>query len=318
VTGFDDSEITVTGGTKGTFTPVSATVYTLEVTGTGGTVTASVDATAATSASGSGNGNAAATPYSNFYQDTWTINLPGNVPMELIRIPAGTFTMGSPSGELSRNSDETEHAVTLTQDFYLGKTEVTQQQWLAIQPLPWPGTAPSAGFGLGDNYPAYNVSYNDIGSWMTALNTHVTEPGTFSLPTEAQWEYACRAGTTTRFNFGDGFASNETSDTAGGRGDNMWFTGNNSPNGTKAVGQKPANAWGLHDMHGNVWEWCSDWYGTYPGTVTDPTGPVSGSVRVFRGGSWVNSAQGCRSARRGNGNPTLRGDGLGFRVLAVR
>jgi formylglycine-generating enzyme required for sulfatase activity len=171
---------------------------------------------------------------------------------------------------------------------------------------------------VGGTMPVHNVSYNDIGSWMTDLNTAITEPGTFSLPTESQWEYACRAGTTTRFNFGDGFASNETSDTAGGRGDNMWFTGNNSPNGTKAVGQKPANAWGLHDMHGNVWEWCADWYDTYPGTVTDPTGPVSGSFRVIRGGSWVNGAGDCRSAQRNGGNPAVRGSFIGFRVLAVR
>jgi formylglycine-generating enzyme required for sulfatase activity len=312
VTGFDDSDITVTGGTKGTFTPVSATVYTLEVTGTGGTVTASVDATAATSASGSGNGNAAATPYSNFYQDTWTINLPGNVPMELIRIPAGTFTMGSPTDELSRLSDETQHTVTLTQDFYLGKTEVTQNQWVALQSFPVAQTY------VGGTMPVHNVSYNDIGSWMTDLNTAITEPGTFSLPTESQWEYACRAGTTTRFNFGNGFGANEFCSNEAERTNNMWYCGNNSPNGTKAVGQKPANAWGLHDMHGNVWEWCADWYDTYPGTVTDPTGPVSGSNRVVRGGSWSGFAQGCRSAQRSDNAPASRGSNVGFRVLAVR
>ncbi|MDX2176304.1 MAG: formylglycine-generating enzyme family protein [Candidatus Sumerlaeia bacterium] len=208
--------------------------------------------------------------------------------------------------------DETEHQVTLTQDFYLGKTEVTQDQWAALQSFPVAQTF------VGGTMPVHNISHDDVGSWMTALNTHVTEPGTFSLPTESQWEYACRAGTTTRFNYGDGFASNETTDTAGGRGDNMWFAGNNSPNGTKTVGQKPANAWGLHDMHGNEWEWCSDWYGTYPGTVTDPTGPVSGSFRVLRGGDWNDNARVCRSARRSNSIPSNGLSNYGFRVLAVR
>lgn len=330
VTGFVDSDITVTGGTKGTFTPVSPTVYTLDVTGTGGTVSASVAAAAASSASGSGNGNAADS-FSNFYQDTWTITLPGSVPMELIRIPAGTFTMGSPDTELSRDNTagvETQHQVTISQDFYLGKTEVTQQQWLAIQPLPWPGTAPSATFGVGNNFPAYNVSHSGIQTWMTALNTHVTEPGTFALPTEAQWEYAARAGTTTRFNFGDGLHPTapwgEDCEITTERDTNMWYCGNNgsfgSPTyGTKAVGQKPANAWGLRDMHGNVWEWCADWYGEYdPLETENPDGPASGSIRVFRGGGWGDFAQFCRSAQRNGTGPAGRSNGVGFRVLAVR
>lgn len=312
VTGFDATDVTVSGGTKGTFTPVSASSYTLAVTGTGGTVTASVGAAAATAASGSGNGSAAATPYSNFYQDTWTITLPGSVPMELIRIPAGTFTMGSPSGETSRGSDETQHTVTLSQDFYLGKTEVTQNQWVALQSFPLAQTY------VGGTMPVHNVTWNNISSWMTALNTHVTEPGTFSLPTESQWEYAARAGTTTRFNFGNGFGANEDCSAETERTNNMWYCGNNSPNGTKLVGQKPANAWGLRDMHGNVWEWCSDWYDTYPGTVTDPTGPASGSARVRRGGSWDDLAHRCRSARRNFSFPSNRGSFIGFRVLAVR
>jgi len=326
VTDFDDSDITVTGGTKGTFTPVSPTVYTLDVTGTGGTVTASVGAAAATAASGTGNGNAAATPYSNFYQDTWTISLPGSVPMELIRIPAGTFTMGSPVGELSRGSDETEHQVTISQDFYLGKTEVTQAQWLAIYAV-FPTGGQSHGTGAGSETRAvHRVSHNDImdasTGYMKLLNDHITAtmqgPAVVTLPTESQWEYACRAGTTARFNFGNGFGADELCSAEAERTNNMWYCGNNSPNGTKLVGQKPANAWGLRDMHGNVWEWCSDRYGAYPGTVTDPTGPVSGSARVFRGGSWDGIAQGCRSARRFSNVPTARDVNVGFRVLAVR
>jgi len=263
VTGFDVNDVAVTQGTKGTFTPISSTVYTLAVNSTGGTMTAS----------------AAEISFSNFFQDTWTLTLPSPVPMELIRIPAGTFTMGSPTGELSRISNETEHTVTLSQDFYLGKTEVTQDQWVAIQSFP------QAQAFVGGTMPVRNVSHNNIQPWLAALDTAITEPGTFALPTESQWEYAARAGTATRFNFGDGFGADELCSAEAERVNNMWYCGNNSPSGTKTVGQKPANAWGLRDMHGNVREWCTDWLGTYPGIVTDPTGPVSGSNRVFRSGS---------------------------------
>ena len=162
---------------------------------------------------------------------------------------------------------------------------------------------------------------------MTALDTHVTEPGTFALPTESQWEYAARAGTTTRFNFGDGFGADELCSAETERTDNMWYCGNNSPHGTKPVGQKPANAWGLRDMHGNVWEWCADWCewvgdwydpNSPAGPVTDPTGPPTGSSRVRRGGSWGGSPGRCRSAYRDYNGPSSRHDHGGFRVLAVR
>ena len=308
VTGFDASDVTVTGATKGAFSG-SGAAYTLGITGTGGTISVSVPESATNP------GNLAST-FSNFYQDTWTLSLPGAVPMELIRIPAGTFTMGSPTGELSRQSNETEHTVTLSQDFYLGKTEVTQQQWLAVRGS-WPGPEPDSILGVGNSFPAYDVSHDDIQSFMADLDTAITEPGTFGLPTESQWEYAARAGTTTRFNFGDGFGANEFCSVEAERTNNMWYCGNNSPSGTEAVGQKPANAWGLRDMHGNVWEWCADWYGSaYPGTVTDPTGPVSGSDRVIRGGSWGYGAQSCRSAYRDNFVPTFRFNNFGFRVLS--
>ena len=301
VTGFDFSDITVTGAYKGTFTQISSTVYTIELIGTGGTVFASLEQNVVSP------NNDAAT-FSNFYQDTWTIMLPDSVPMELLRIPAGTFIMGSPFGHY-----QTQHKVTLTQDFYLGKTEVTQNQWAALQPFP------IAQNWVGGTKPVHKVSYNDILSWMRSLDEHVTETAIFSLPTESQWEYACRAGTTTRFNFGDAFGTeggfcSQTPDTV----NNMWYCGNNSPYGMKPVGQKLPNAWGLHDMHGNAREWCADLYGTYPSTVTDPTGPVDGSNPVIRGGDWFSNVLECQSAVRSADFPTYRSSTYGFRVLALR
>ena len=201
-----------------------------------------------------------------FVNDALTIQLPGGVPMELIRIPAGTFTMGSPAGELSRGMDETQFQGLLSQAAYMGKTEVTQQQWLAVRGS-WPGRAPSSTNGLGDNYPAYNVSWDDAQNFITSLNAHIVSsgqgPATVRLPTEAEWEYACRAGTTTRFSFGNGLGADEYCSAEAERVNNMWYCGNNSPFGSKVVAQKYANAFGLNDMHGNVWEWCQDWYGTY-------------------------------------------------------
>ncbi|MDX2176089.1 MAG: SUMF1/EgtB/PvdO family nonheme iron enzyme [Candidatus Sumerlaeia bacterium] len=324
VTGFDAADVTVTNGTKGAFAG-SGAVYTLEVTSPGGAVTAAVPGGAATSVA-SGVATLGDT-LSNFYQDTWTVTLrttPSLVTMDLIRIPAGTFEMGSPATELSRAGDETQHTVTLSQDFYLGKTEVTQQQWLAIRGSFTLGQA----HGTNDNLAVHFVSHDDIMNPLTGLmkllNDHLTAtsqgPATATLPTESQWEYACRAGTTTRFSFGDGLhpTDDEGCGTTTERTGNMWYCGNNSPTGTKIVGQKPANAWGLWDMHGNLSEWCSDWADAYPGTVTDPTGPASGSFRIFRGGNWNNNARDCRSARRNDFSPSIRSTSIGFRVLAVR
>lgn len=223
-----------------------------------------------------------------------------------------------------RGSDETQFQVQLTQAVYMGKTEVTQRQWLAVRGS-WPGTAPSSTYGLGNDYPAYYVSWDDAQNFITSLNAHIASSGqgplTVRLPTEAEWEYACRGGTTTRFSFGNGFGVDEDCSAEAERVNSMWYCGNNSPNGTKAVAQKPPNAFGLCDMHGNVWEWCQDWYGTYPTsppTQVDPTGPPTGSYRVVRGGGWDVNAGYCRSARRGISTPSDRYNFLGFRVLAVR
>jgi formylglycine-generating enzyme required for sulfatase activity len=252
-----------------------------------------------------------------------TVTLPGGVPLELVYIAPGTFTMGSPPGELSRLPDETQFDVQLTSGTYMGKTELTQKQWLAVMGS-WPGTAPAAATGLGDNHPAYYVSWNDAQNFLTSVTAYLAATGqgpmTMRLPTEAEWEYACRAGTTTRFSFGDGFGADESCSAEAERVDNMWYCGNQI-GGSKVVGTKPANPFGLCDMHGNVWEWCQDWSGTYPTsppTQVNPTGPSTGSNRVDRGGNWDSYVRNCRSALRHSQPPTIRLYYLGFRVLAVR
>jgi formylglycine-generating enzyme required for sulfatase activity len=261
------------------------------------------------------------------------------------RIPATSpdFTMGSPSGELGRDSDETQHTVTLTKDFYIGVFEVTQRQWELVM-----GNKPSY-FNNATYYqtrPVEQVSYYDIrenpnnsaispnwpatnavhaNSFMGKLRAKTGLTG-FDLPTESQWEYACRAGTNTALNSG----YNLTSTSQDARMDEVgryYFNGKkNGYNhgsatnaGTAAAGSYLVNTWGLYDMHGNVWEWCLDWYGDYPGTASDPKGPTSGqygSYRIFRGGGWGGNADGCRSASRFYYNPNYRGDAgdNGFRV----
>ena len=262
---------------------------------------------------------------------TLTLNLAGGVQMVLARCPAGSFTMGSPNNERNRNSDEgPAHTVKISESFYLGKYEVTQAQWKAVM-----GSNPSqfqASHGYAENLarPVEQVSWNDIAGangFLARLNTYLAgtgQGGAVRLPTEAEWEYACRAGTATRFYFGDSLAADDTgSDGAtgsaaypGNRSDFMWFGFNaENPHGTKPAGGKKKNAFGLYDLSGNVWEWCQDWYGPYAsGTVTDPTGPASGTYRVFRGGGWYDSAANCRAACRLYYTPDYRYLTIGFRL----
>jgi formylglycine-generating enzyme required for sulfatase activity len=220
-----------------------------------------------------------------------------SVGMSLKLLPAGSFTMGDAAG----SSDEKPHRVTLTRPFYMGVHEVTNAQWKRVV-----GSVPS-NWKDGDQ-PVENVSWEEAVEFCRKLSDmpeERTAGRVYRLPTEAEWEYACRAGTTTQYSFGD----DETR-----LGDYGWFDGN-SGSKTHAVGQKMPNAWGLYDMHGNVWEWCSDWYGAYSdGAVTNPQGLSSGSDRVRRGGSWLNSASICRSAYRRGPSPSNRRDILGFRL----
>ncbi|MDM8522623.1 C25 family cysteine peptidase [Desulfococcaceae bacterium HSG8] len=224
-------------------------------------------------------------------------------------IPAGTFMMGSPEDEPGRDSDETQHQVTLTQGFYMQITEVTQGQWKAVT-----GSYPPELYftECGDNCPVERVSWNDVQDFISKMNQR--GEGTYRLPTEAEWEYAARAGTNTPFYFGQCLSTDQ-----GNYDGNYPLAG--CPEGeykseTIPVASLGANAWGLYDMHGNVWEWCQDWYGSYPaGSLTDPTGPTTGSYRVTRGGCWGNSAAPCQSAFRSYYSPGARNDDRGFRLV---
>ena len=253
-----------------------------------------------------------------FTGETITIpfDLPdGAKPLEMVLIPAGTFMMGSPSDERGRSSDETQHQVTISQNFYLGKYEVTQAQWELIM-----GNNPSY-YSDNPNRPVGKVSWNDCQQFMEQLNTMGF--GIFRLPTEAEWEYACRAGTTTRFSFGDALECADSGEVYCELADQyMWWWGNNEygnhVDGTKEVGLKLPNPWGLHDMHGNASEWCSDWYQRYDkGDQIDPMGPESGLGRVKRGGSYVRSLQNCRSADRSDELPGNGFDYIGVRLVLV-
>jgi formylglycine-generating enzyme required for sulfatase activity/GH43 family beta-xylosidase len=230
--------------------------------------------------------NSAGTSYGSDKTFTTPFNTLG---MYFVRIPAGTFTMGSPSDELGRfNHEGPQHQVTLTQSFYMQSTEVTQAQWEAVM-----GSNPSYFKDCG-TCPVEQVSWDDVQEFIGKMNQR--GEGTYSLPTEAQWEYAARAGSTTAFYNGGITVTDNSYDP---NLDKIGWYGYNSSDKTHPVAQKTPNAWGLYDMSGNVYEWCQDWYGSYPsGAVTDPTGPSSGSEKVSRGGHWVNGAVRCRSAFR--------------------
>ena len=232
------------------------------------------------------------------------------VTMKLVRIEAGKFTMGSPETEKDRSKDEgPQRRVTISTPFYMGVTEVTQAQWQAVMNTqPWEGqTYVKAG---ADNAASW-ISWDNAAAFCKALSKKAGRA--VRLPTEAEWEYACRSGTTTAYGFGDDSSN---------LGDYAWYGGNAYNMDDKyahPVGVKKPNAWGLYDMHGNVWEWCADWYAdSYANADTrDPKGPSSGEARVLRGGSWDGHPQNCRAAYRYGDSPGGRDIDSGFRVVVL-
>jgi len=249
-------------------------------------------------------------------------------PTTLVFIPPGTFRMGSPTNEVDRKPfyplivEGPQTAVTISKGFWMGKYEVTQGEYLAVM-----GTNPSLFNGdRTGNPPPFNQNYGtdltrpvEQVSWFNATNYcdkltqseraagRISTNNVYRLPMEAEWEYACRAWTSTRFSYGDDPGYTNLTQYA-------WY-GANSSNMTHSVGQKLPNPWGLYDMHGNVPEWCQDWYGPYPGgIVIDPQGPATGSIRTARGGTWFRTGGDLRSAWRNAVSPDTMG-AAGFRVV---
>ena len=227
-------------------------------------------------------------------------------------INAGEFLMGSPKNEEDRESfglDETQHKVTLTRGYWLADTACTQALWQAVM-------EDNPCHFKGDVLPVEEVSWNDIQDFIRELNG-LTKGLNLRLPTEAEWEYACRAGTETPFSFGKTIDSEQVN-----------FDGNYPYANSKkseyreklvTVGSLPCNEWGLYEMHGNVWEWCEDWYGEYETNneiTVNPRGPSTGTYRVLRGGSWNYDARSCRSAQRTSYRPEIRYYDVGFRLVS--
>ncbi|MBF0451435.1 MAG: formylglycine-generating enzyme family protein [Candidatus Magnetomorum sp.] len=224
-----------------------------------------------------------------------------SIGMILVYIPAGSFVMGG--DEIAEQADEMErprHRVTIDRPFYLGRYPVTQAEWLSVMK-----NNPS--HFSGDRHPVEQVSYNDVHEFINQLNT-LEKTKAYRLPYEAEWEYAVRAGSQTIYSFGNTTNQLETA---------AWFR-KNSAKSTHPVGKLAPNAWGLYDMHGNVHEWCEDWFDKKYYTVSpqkNPTGPKKGLAKSLRGGDWGSEDWHCRAASRSLGSPDRRGNRLGFRLV---
>lgn len=229
-----------------------------------------------------------------------------NLEGSFVLVHPGAYLMGSPEYEAGRGSDEVIHEVTLTRPFHIQKAPVTQKLWQAVM-----GNNPASFKESAENFPVETVTWNECQEFLRRLNEF--SRGRRRLPTEAEWECACRAGGATAFSTGD------ISELYCGRDEILWQTGwycANSGRRSCPVGRKNPNGWGLLDMHGNIGEWCLDWYGSYPAaSCQDPLGPNGGTVKVVRGGSWFSSAKNCRSASRFYWPPNLKSDCIGFRLV---
>ena len=316
VTGFASGDITATNATIGNFQTTDASHYRFDLAPADqGTVSVALAAGIAQDAAG--NPNTASPPLTRTYvaaegEGEGEGEMPAGTVrtfagIDFVWCPPGTLMMGATANEQHSNDwEKPQHQVTLTDGFWLSKYLVTQAQWVSVM-----GSNPSH-FTEDASRPVEQVSWNDVtqtNGFLDKLNT--ANPGNmYRLPTEAEWEYACRAGTTTRFYWGDDPNYTQITDYA-------WYD-SNSGNTTHPVGQKTPNSWGLYDMSGNVFEWCQDWYGSYAaGAQTDPTGPSTGLYRTIRGGNWTNNAADCRAASRSYAHdyaPDYRCSNLGFRL----
>jgi formylglycine-generating enzyme required for sulfatase activity len=229
-------------------------------------------------------------------KETEIVSLGENLSLEMVLIPAGKFKMGSNLLEKGRIDDETLHLVTITKPYYMGKNEVTQEQWESVM-----GDNPTRR-GRGAKFPVTDVSWDDCQEFIKKLNLKMN--GGFRLPSEAEWEYASRGGVNAAYSFGDKITPND----ANYAGSKIY--------GPVAVGSYKPNSFGLFDMHGNVWEWCNDWYGSLlDGAVTDPKGSLSGEYRVLRGGSFLHFESNARSSFRNYNSATYRFVNVGFRLV---
>ena len=236
-------------------------------------------------------------------------------PTNMVFIPPGTFRMGSPTNEVDRYYWEgPQTAVTISRGYWMGKYPVTQGEYVAVMGKTWFFFTLAHGYSDDLTRPAESVSWDDARAYCAALTQRERLAGrigtnsVYRLPTEAERDYACRAGTSTRFSYGDDPGYTNLTNYA-------WYWGN-SGGTTQPVGQKLPNPWGLYDMHGSVGEWCQDWWDVYPGgTAVDPQGPPTGSNRVIRGGNWNGFASNCRSALRNHDGPGYGFDVRGFRVV---
>jgi formylglycine-generating enzyme required for sulfatase activity len=323
VFGFEQTDIIVSGGSVEAFDVISDNKYSIDVVAKGGKVEVQLPKGSIVSVN---NTQTSGGVFTFFYQDTVELVLgvdKGNdVTIKLIRIPAGSFLMGrSPNDNSYREQltmlDETQFKATISQDYYIGISEVTQQQWKCLKDFPF-----SQEFS-GDLLPVHNILRPEIDSWIMNINNKFIDSSfEFSLPTEAQWEYACRARTITRYSFGDAYGDNDFCSPEKIRTDNMWYCGNNSPRGPQNVMQKPSNGFGLYDMHGNIFEMVLDNYGDYPRQDTiDPLLVIEEPNKgyeyfVIRGDSWALFAYGCTASNRRIHGLTARDNNIGFRIAA--
>ncbi|MGJ8697667.1 MAG: formylglycine-generating enzyme family protein [Verrucomicrobiaceae bacterium] len=252
----------------------------------------------------------------------------------LVPIPAGTFIIGSPDSEKGRSRDEAQRKVEITKPFHIASTEITQKQWVDVMgttfddlinkqrgPVGRGANLASTPSATGDEQPMCFVNWSDALEFCHTLTKKdraaniIPSTSEYNLPSEAQWEYACRAGTSTPFHYGDTF----TSDLANFYGKSPYGTTVTGPYLEKSTPVKTfkPNPWGLYDMHGNLYEWCLDWYSETPTTTQDPSGPDSGDGRIIRGGAWDRKATSCRSAYRYSRDPNRRAHNIGFRIVLI-